>query len=136
MAEIDTARMIFRSMASEKVSNRSKNGLLSASNESFEVGAPPKSGAASNRDQLRVLLHSKKNFFFGENSPQRFPKISNLRIRLTWSPRWLRRSGRARRREGLAASASLLGFEMGPLEMGPLYFLRTELHFFGIQWYS
>jgi hypothetical protein len=43
-------------MASEKMSNRSKNGSLSASHDQVEVGARNKSGAAPNREQLRVLL--------------------------------------------------------------------------------
>ena len=39
------------------MSNRSKKVALGASDDSFEVGARVKSGPASNRDQLGVLLH-------------------------------------------------------------------------------
>ena len=40
--KIETAIVFFRSMASGKMSNRSKNGLLDASNDKFKVGRSPK----------------------------------------------------------------------------------------------
>ena len=44
--QINGTSVFFRSMASEKVSNRSKNGLLSAPNDKVKVGASEKSGPA------------------------------------------------------------------------------------------
>ena len=57
-AETNATRVISGSMASRKVSNRSIKVVLGALNDEFEVGASQKSRPASNRDQLRVLLHS------------------------------------------------------------------------------
>ena len=52
-------------MASEKVSNRSKNGLLGASDDAFEVGAcQEKFGAIIFAPSPQTMALTKKNFFF------------------------------------------------------------------------
>ena len=68
-AETNTSWMIFRSMASIKMSNRSKKVVLDASHDSFEVGALRKSRSAH-----KISLR-----------PNPFPKHETLEK--TWNPR-------------------------------------------------